>query len=90
MPKGPPFYDGYRVGGDLKVSEVVHAIWDVAWAEHWFLYELGEADDGFYCRCVDAHSWQTIAHGLGDSATEAYTRAFAELATLVGRKPPSR
>ena len=38
------------------MSEVVYAIWDFAWGEHWFLYELGEADNGFYCRCVDADS----------------------------------
>ena len=71
-----------------KVNDVVHAIWDFAWGEDWFLYELGEDDDGFYCRCVDAHSWETLALGLGDSATEARTRAFGELATLAGRKPP--
>jgi hypothetical protein len=68
------------------VSEVVYAIWDVAWAEHWFLYELGEADDGFYCRCVDADSWETLALGLGDSATEALTWAFSELLTLAGEE----
>jgi hypothetical protein len=71
-----------------KVDEVVYAIWDYAWGEHWFLYELGEADDGFYCRCVDAYSWETLALGLGDSPTGAQTRAFGELATLAGRKPP--
>ena len=53
-----------------------------------FLYELGEADDGFYCRCVDAYSWETLALGLGDSATEALTQAFSELVTLAERKPP--
>jgi hypothetical protein len=68
------------------VSEVVYAIWDAAWAEHWFLYELGEADDCFYCRCVDAHSWETLALGLGDSATEALTRALSELLTLAGEE----
>ena len=68
------------------MSEVVHAIWDVAWAEHWILYELGEADDGFYCRCVDADSWETLALGVGDSATEALTRAFCELLTLAGEE----
>ena len=71
------------------MNEVVYAIWDFAWGEHLFLYELGEADDGFYCRCVDAHSWETLALGLGDSATEAQTRAFSELLTLAGRKPPT-
>jgi hypothetical protein len=64
------------------VSEVVYAIWDFAWAEHWFLYELGEADDSFYCRCVDADSWETLALGVGDSAAEALSRAFSELLTL--------
>ena len=71
------------------MSEVVHAIWDFAWGEHWFLYELGEGEDGFYCRCVDAHSWETLALGLGDSAKEALARAFSELLTLAGRMPPS-
>jgi len=71
------------------VSEVVHAIWDFAWGERWFLYELGEADDGFYCRCVDADSWEILALGLGVSATEALTRAFSELVALAERKPPS-
>jgi hypothetical protein len=66
------------------VSEVVYAIWGVAWGEHWFLYELGEADDGFYCRCVDADSGETLALGLGDSATEAIARALGELLTLAG------
>jgi hypothetical protein len=47
------------------VNEVVYAMWDVAWGEHWFLYELGETDDGFYCRCVDADSWKTLALGRG-------------------------
>ena len=70
------------------MNEVVYAIWDFVWEEHWFLYELGEADDGFYCRCVDAYSWETLALGLGDSATEALTRAFSELVTLAERKPP--
>jgi hypothetical protein len=70
--------------GAPKVNEVVYAVWDVAWGEHWFLYELGEANDGFYCRCVDADSWETLALGLGDSATEALTRAFSELLTLAG------
>jgi hypothetical protein len=70
------------------VDEVVYAVWDFAWGEQWFLYELGENDYGFYCRCVDAGSWETLALGLGDSATEALTRAFGELATLVGREPP--
>ena len=68
------------------MSEVVYAIWDFAWAEHWFLYELGEADNGFYCRCVDADSWETLALGLGDSATEALTRALSELLTLAGEE----
>ena len=68
------------------MSEVVYAIWDAAWAEHWFLYELGETDDGFYCRCVDADSWETLALGLGDSATEALTRALSELLTLAGEE----
>jgi hypothetical protein len=66
------------------VNEVVYAIWDFAWGEHWFLYELGEADDGFYCRCVDADSWETLALSLGDSATAALSRAFSELLTLAG------
>jgi hypothetical protein len=64
------------------VSEVVYAIWDFAWAEHWFLYELGEADNGFYCRCVDADSWETVALGLGDSATESIARALGKLLTV--------
>jgi hypothetical protein len=68
------------------VSEVVYAIWDFAWGEHWFRYELGEADDGFYCRCVDADSWETLALGVGDSATEALTRALGELLTLGGEE----
>lgn len=71
------------------MDEVVYAIWDFAWGEDWFLYELGEVDDGFYCRCVDAHSWETLALGLGDSRTEARTRAMGELATLAMRKPPA-
>ena len=71
------------------MDEVVYAIWGFAWGEHWFLYELGEADDGFYCRCVDAGSGETLALGLGDSVTEALSRAFSELLTLAGRKPPS-
>jgi hypothetical protein len=71
------------------VDEVVYTIWDFAWGDHWFLYELGEDDDGFYCRCVDAYSWETLALGLGDSATEALTRAFRELLTLAEKKPPS-
>jgi hypothetical protein len=71
------------------VSEVVYAIWNYAWGEHWYLYELGEADGGFYCRCVDAGSWETLALGLGNSPTEASTRAFGELLTLAGRQPPS-
>jgi hypothetical protein len=71
------------------VNEVVYAIWTFAWGEYWFLYELGEADDGFYCRCVDADSWETLALGLGDSAKEALARAFSELLTLAGRMPPS-
>ena len=66
------------------MNEVVYAIWNYAWGEHWFLYELGEVDDGFYCRCVDAGSWETLALGLGDSPTEALSRAFGELATLAG------
>ena len=70
------------------MDEVVCAIWDFAWGDHWFLYELGEADDGFYCRCVDAYSWEILALGLGDSATEALTQAFSELLTLAERKPP--
>jgi hypothetical protein len=70
------------------VNEVVYAIWDSTWGEHWFLYELGEVDDGFYCRCVDADSWETLALGLGDSATEALTRAFIELVALAGRESP--
>ena len=74
--------------GAPKVNEVVYSIWDFAWGEHWFLYELGEDYDGFYCRCVDAGSWETLALGLGDSATEALNRAFGELVTLAGRKPP--
>ena len=64
------------------MSEVVYAIWDFAWGEHWFLYELGEADDVFYCRCVDAGSWETVALGLGDSATEAIARTLGELLTV--------
>ena len=64
------------------MSEVVYAIWDFAWGEHWFLYELGEADDGFYCRCVDADCWETVALGLGDSATEASARALGKLLTV--------
>jgi hypothetical protein len=72
------------------VNEVVYAIWDFAWGEHWVLYELGEADDGFYCRCVDADSWETLALGLGDSATKTLTQAFSELVTLAERKPPGR
>ena len=75
-----------KVGGAPKVNEVVYAMWDVAWGEHWFLYELGETDDGFYCRCVDADSWKTLAQGRGDSATEALTRAFKELLTLAGEE----
>jgi hypothetical protein len=71
------------------VREVVYAIWDFAWAEHWFLYELGETDDGFYCRCVDADSWETLALGLGDSATEAIARALGELLRVGRMKPPS-
>ena len=71
------------------MNEVVYAVWDYAWGEDWFLYERGEADGGFYCRCVDAHSWETLALGLGDSPTEAHTRAFGELVTLAERKPPS-
>jgi hypothetical protein len=70
------------------VDEVVHAIWDFEWGGHWFLYELGEDYDGFYCRCLDAGSWETLALGLGDSSTEALARAFGELATLAGKKPP--
>ena len=70
------------------MNEVVNAIWDFTWGERWFLYELGEADDIFFCRCVDAHSWETLALGLGDSATEALGRAFSELATLAGRELP--
>ena len=70
------------------MDEVVYAIWDFAWGEHWFLYELGEADDGFCCRCVEADSWETLALGLGDSATEAMAQAFGELLTLAERKPP--
>jgi hypothetical protein len=70
------------------MNEVVYAIWDFVWGEHWFLYELGEADDGFYCRCVDAYPWETLALGLGDSATEALTRAFSELVTFAEGKPP--
>jgi hypothetical protein len=68
------------------VSGVVYAIWDVVWREHWFLYELGEGDDGFYCRCVDAHSWETLALGLGDSATEAIARALGEPLTVAGEE----
>ena len=71
------------------MSEVVYAIWDFAWGEHWFLYELGEADDVFYCRCVDAGSWETVALGLGDSATEAIARTLGDLLLLPGMKPPS-
>ena len=71
------------------MNEVVYAIWNFAWGEHWFLYELGEDDDGFYCRCVDGNSWETLALGLKDSASEASTRAFCELVILAGRKPPS-
>ena len=71
------------------MDEVVYAIWDFAWGEHLFLYELGEADDGFYCRCVDADLGETLALGLGDSPSEAHTRAFGELLTLAGRKPPT-
>jgi hypothetical protein len=70
------------------VDEVIYAIWDFAWGDHWFLYELGEADDGFYCRCVDAYSWEILALVLGDSATQALTQAFSELLTLAERKPP--
>ena len=71
------------------MDEVAYAIWDLAWGEHLFLYEIGEADGGFYCRCVDADSGETLALGLGDSPSEARTRAFGELATLAGRKPPA-
>jgi hypothetical protein len=73
------------------VDEVVYAIWDFAWGVHLFLYEIGEADDGFYCRCVDADSGETLALGLGDSPSEAHTRALSELLlTHAGRKPPTR
>jgi hypothetical protein len=71
------------------VNELVYAIWDFAWAEHWFLYELGEADDGFYCRCVDAESGETLALGLGDSATEAIARALGELLTFARDEKPT-
>ena len=71
------------------MNEVVYALWGFAWGEHWFLYEPGEADDGCYCRCVDVDSGETLALGLGDSAMEALTRAFSELLTLAGRKPPT-
>ena len=71
------------------MNEVVYAIWDFAWGEHLFLYELGEADNGFYCRCVDAGSGETLALGLGDSLSEAQTRALGEILTLAGRKPAS-
>ena len=64
-----------KVGGAPKVNEVVYAMWDVAWGEHWFLYELGETD-----------SWKTLALGRGDSATEALTRALKELLTLAGEE----
>jgi hypothetical protein len=74
--------------GSYKVDEVVYDIWDFVWGDNWFLYELGEADDGFYCRCVDAHSWETLALGVGDSPTQARARAFRELVALAGRKPP--
>ena len=70
------------------MDEVIYAIWDFAWGDHWFLYELGEANDGFYCRCVDAYSWEILALGLGDSATQALTQAFSELLTLAERKSP--
>ena len=70
------------------MNEIVYDIWDFVWGEHWYLYELGESDDGFYCRCVDADSWETLALGLGDSPMEALTRAFSELLTLAERKPP--
>ena len=71
------------------MNEVVYTIWNYAWGEHWYLYELGEDEGGFYCRCVDADSWETLALGLGSSPTEASTRAFGELLTLAGRKPPA-
>jgi hypothetical protein len=70
------------------LNEVVYAIWDFAWEEQWFLYELGEADDGYYCRCVDAYSWETMALGLGDSPTEALARAFGELLAHAVRESP--
>lgn len=64
------------------MSEKTYAIWDVTWDDYWLLYELGEADDGFYCRCMEVHSGEVLALGLGDSAVEALSRALTELLEL--------
>jgi hypothetical protein len=69
------------------MTENVYAIWNhQAAGGYWYLYELGEADDGFYCRCVDADTWEVMALGLGDTAGEATMLAFRELVVLAHDK----
>jgi hypothetical protein len=61
------------------MMESVYAVWNYqAAGGYWYLYELGEADDGFYCRCVDADTWEVVALSLGETPGEAYQLALKE------------
>jgi hypothetical protein len=54
--------------------EEVYAIW--MWDT--LLYEFGEADGGYYCRCVDSESDETVLLGLGETPSEAFSEALRE------------
>ena len=56
------------------MMEAVYAIW----MYDNLLYDFGESDDGYYCRCVDGDSDETVFLGLGDTPQEALSEALTE------------